>query len=99
MGVDAVAVSSVAETTQASWSCPPSSPTIVGRAVATIVFDNPNVEMLTRYVSEQLLGWTAEPPSSQTAPVSSDDAPEDLDEALAETLEALERLVDRSAKR
>lgn len=25
---------------QASWSCPPSSPTIVGRAVATIVCDN-----------------------------------------------------------
>ncbi len=40
MGVDAVAVNSVAETTQASWSCPPSSPTIVGNAVATIVCDS-----------------------------------------------------------
>ncbi|WP_245927212.1 hypothetical protein [Nocardioides silvaticus] len=39
IGVDAVEVNKVADTTQASWSWPPSSPTMVGSAVATIVWD------------------------------------------------------------
>src|SRR5690606_8228797 len=45
IGVDAVEVSRVAETTQASCSWPPSSPTMVGRAVATIVWDRAATSM------------------------------------------------------
>ena len=44
-GVETVEASRVADTTHASCSCPPSSPTIVGSAVATIVWDSAATSM------------------------------------------------------